>query len=169
MIGVITMQMSIGVEYAFHSLFYMIEAPKGCTIGIKGLAELNQLSETYLSKMFTKLRKAGIVRSVQGVNGGYELSRAAEEINFWDIVEAIEGASYLFQCAEIRQNNILLTPDAPAPNCPCLIKVVMTDAEEEMRKYLRSKSLAWLHTEAYKDFTEERKAAISNWLDRVTN
>ena len=58
------MQLSQGVEYAFHSLFYMVDMSVGSTIGIKELAELNKLSETYLSKIFTKLRKAGIVRSI---------------------------------------------------------------------------------------------------------
>ncbi len=162
------MQMSIGVEYAFHSLFYMIDAPTGCTIGIKELAELNKLPETYLSKIFTKLRKAGIVRSIQGVKGGYELSKSARNISFWDIVEAIEGSSYMFQCAEIRQNNILSEPNATSSDCPCLIKVVMVNAEEEMRNYLRGKSLDWLHTEVHKDFTEEKKLAIHEWLDKAT-
>lgn len=163
------MQMSIGIEYAFHSLFYMIDAPVGCTIGIKELAKLNKLSETYLSKIFTKLRKAGIVRSVQGVKGGYELSKQAKDISFWDVVEAIEGASYMFQCAEIRQNNILSETNSNPSDCPCLIKVVMQNAENEMRNYLKSKSLGWLHSEVYKGFSDEKKLAISNWLDGATN
>lgn len=163
------MKMSIGVEYALHSLFYMIDMPIGSTVGIKELAELNKLSETYLSKVFTKLRKSGIVRSVQGVKGGYELSKKAAYITFWDVVEAIEGSSYLFQCAEIRQNNILANPNESPANCPCLIKVVMADAEEKMRNYLRDKTLAWLHTEVYKDFSEDKKITISNWVERVSN
>ncbi len=163
------MQMSIGVEYAFHSLFYMVEAPKGSTIGIKELAELNKLPETYLSKVFTKLRKAGIVRSVQGVKGGYELAKPAENISFWDIVEAIEGPSYMFQCAEIRQNNILAAPAPIASNCPCLIKVVMHSAEDAMRAYLKEKSLGWLHAVVYQDFSEEKKGMIAHWLNKVTH
>ena len=63
------MQLNQGGEYAFHSLFYMVDMPVRSTIGIKELAELNKLSETYLSKIFTKLRKAGIVRSSQGGKG----------------------------------------------------------------------------------------------------
>ncbi len=158
------MQMSIGVEYAFHSLFYMIDTPPNSTIGIKELAELNGLSETYLSKIFTRLRKAGIVRSVQGVKGGYELSKKPEDITFWDIVEAIEGSSYLFQCAEIRQNNILLEKgETFSKDCPCLIKVVMMDAENEMRNYLKKKSLYWLRTEVFKDFKDNKKESIKKW------
>ena len=163
------MQMSVGVEYAFHSLFYMVEAPKGSTIGIKELAELNKLPETYLSKVFAKLRKAGIVRSVQGVKGGYELAKPAEHISFWDIVEAIEGPSYLFQCAEIRQNNILADPAPTKNHCPCLIKVIMHHAEDAMRTYLKSKSLGWLHAEVYADFSDAKKDNISNWLHKAIN
>ncbi len=162
------MQMSIGVEYAFHSLIYMVGAKTGSTVAIKELAELNKLSESYLSKIFTKLRKAGIVRSVSGVNGGYELAKPADAISFWDVVEAVEGAAYLFQCAEVRQNNIFAETNAPAASCPCLIKVVMTDAEDVMRSYLKNKSLAWLQAEVYKGFTTEKKTAISDWLASMT-
>ena len=101
------MQFSVGVEYAFHSLFYMVDLPEGKTVGTKQIAELNSISETYLSKTFSKLRKAGIVRSIPGVKGGYELARPAAEISFWDIIEAIEGPTFFFQCAEIRKKIFL--------------------------------------------------------------
>lgn len=137
---------------------------KGATIGIKELAELNQLSETYFSKIFTKLRKAGIARSIQGAKGGYELTKSAYQISFWDVVEAIEGSTYLFQCCEIRQNNILVDKDEPVATCPCLIHVVMKQAEDEMRNYLKAKSLGWLHENVTKDFSETKKTAINDWL-----
>jgi Rrf2 family protein len=161
------MQLSQGVEYAFHSLFYMVDIPVRSTIGIKELAELNKSSETYLSKIFTKLRKAGIVRSIQGAKGGYELAKRALNISFWDIVEAIEGPSDMVQYAEIRQNNIL-ADENDACNCskPCLIKVVMQEAEDQMRNYLSSKNLAWLKEEVYKDFTDTKKQSIEEWLSK---
>lgn len=164
------MQFSIGVEYALHSLFYMVDLPLGKAIGVKELAIFQGISETYLSKVFTKLRKAGIVRAMPGVNGGYELARNSEQITFWDVVEAVEGSSPIFQCAEIRQNNILLDKNNSPSNfekCPCLIKVIMIEAEEKMRQYLAEKSLAWLNEEAKKGFTEEKMKAIDDWLKRI--
>jgi len=164
------LQFSIGVEYALHSLFYMVDLPLGKAIGVKELATLQGISETYLSKIFTKLRKSGIVRAMPGVNGGYELARNSEKISFWDIVEAVEGASPIFQCAEIRQNNILLDKNnlpSSFEKCPCLIKVVMLEAEEQMRRYLAEKSLAWLNEEAKKEFTEDKKKAIDDWLKNI--
>ena len=162
------MQYSVGVEYAFHSLFYMVVLPEHKNMGIKQIAELNKLTETYLSKVFAKLRKAGIVRSVTGVKGGYELARRAEDISFWDIIEAIEGPSYYFQCAEIRKKNIFVDdPSVFSDKCPCLIKVVIQEAEELFRNRLKSKSLRWLYNQVYKDFSKEKKRAISQWISAI--
>lgn len=162
------MQFSIGVEYAFHSLFYMVDLPVHKTIGIKQLAELNGISETYLSKIFAKLRKAGIVRSIAGVKGGYELAKSAEAISFWDIIEAIEGASHFFQCAEIRKKNIFVDdPSVFTDKCPCLIKVVIQEAEELMRNQLRGKTLYWLHQQVHNDFSDEKKNGIAAWLKTI--
>ncbi len=162
------MQFSVGVEYAFHSLFYMVDLPGGKTIGIKQIAELNAITETYLSKVFAKLRKAGIVRSITGVKGGYELARPAEDISFWDIIEAIEGSSYFFQCAEIRKKNIFVDdPSVFTDKCPCLIKVIIQEAEELFRARLRTKSLRWLYDQVHGDFPEDKKKAIAGWIKAI--
>ncbi len=162
------MQFSIGVEYAFHSLFYMVDLPERKTIGIKQIAELHRITGSYLSKIFAKLQKAGIVRSITGVKGGYELARRAEDISFGDIIEAIEGHSFLFQCAEIRKNNIFVEdPSVFTDECPCLIKVVIQEAEEVFRNSLKAKSLRWLYDQVNKDFSEGKKMAISEWIKTI--
>ncbi len=162
------MQFSIGVEYAFHSLFYMVDLPEHKTVGIREIAKLNGITETYLSKIFAKLRKVGIVRSIAGVNGGYELARKAEGISFWDIIEAIEGPSYLFQCAEIRKKNIFVDdPSIFTDKCPCLIKVVIQEAEELMRNQLKARSLRWLHQQVHKDFPADKKVTIAEWAKKL--
>lgn len=164
------MQFSIGVEYALHSLLHMVDLPPGKPIGVKELAAFQGITETYLSKVFTKLRKAGIVRSLPGVNGGYELLRPAEEISFWDVVEAVEGSTPIFQCAEVRQNNILVDKQNLPPSfstCPCLIKTVMHEAEAQMRNFLANKSLAWLSKEVRDKFSDEMNKDIDDWFKRA--
>ena len=158
------MQFSKGIEYAFHSLFYMVDLPEHTSVGIKEIAKLHEITESYLSKVFTKLRKAGIVRSMAGVNGGYELARKAEDISFWDIIEAIEGPSYFFQCIEIRKKNVFVDdPSVFTDTCPCLIKVVIQEAEDSMRNQLKKKSLRWLHEHVLKDFTAQKIKSITEW------
>ena len=162
------MQFSVGVENAFHSLFYMVGLPEGKTIGIKQISELHNITDSYLSKIFAKLRKAGIVRSVPGVKGGYELARRPENISFWDVIEAVEGPSYFFQCAEIRKKNIFVDdPSVFTDECPCLIKVVINEAEDLFRNRLKSKSLRWLHGQVHNNFPEEKKRAISDWIKKI--
>lgn len=164
------MQFSVGVEYALHCLLYMVDMPLGKSVGIKDLATYQGVSETYLSKVYTKLRKAGIVRSVPGVNGGYELAKTADQISFWDVVEAVEGTAPLFQCAEIRQKEILLDkdnlPDAYT-KCPCGIKIVMHEAENQMRNYLKEKTLGWLHGQVQNKVPAEHRNATKEWFSNT--
>lgn len=162
------MQFSNGVEHAFHSLFYMIDLPKNKTVGIKKIAQIHNLGDTYLSKIFSKLRKAGIVKSTPGINGGYELAKNPDEISFLDVVEAIEGSASFFHCADIREKNIFeKDPSVFNKSCPCLIKVVMLEAEELFRNSLKSKSLLWLHTKVKTNFSSETKAAMSCWIEEI--
>lgn len=164
------MQFSVGVEYALHCLLYLVDLPQGKSVGVKDLATFQGVSETYLSKVFTKLRKAGVVKAIPGVKGGYELARDASEVSFWDVVEAIEGSSSMFQCVEVRQNSVLVDkndlPESYTSKCPCLIKVVMSDAEEQMRAYLRSKTLKWLSESVNQKIPPEQVQATIDWFSK---
>jgi Rrf2 family protein len=158
-------QFGVGVEYAFHSLFYLVDVPGPKPVGIRQIADLHGITESYLSKVFAKLRKAGIVRSVPGAKGGYELARSAEDVSFWDIIEAVEGSTFFFQCAEIRKKNIFVDdPSVFTDKCPCLIKVVLQEAEELFRNRLRSTTLRWLHETVCRDFPDRKKQAIAQWV-----
>ena len=145
------MQYSVGVEYALHSLLYLIDVPAQESIGIKDLSEFQGLSETYLSKVFGKLSKAGIVSSVPGVKGGYKLAKPPEEISFWDVIEAVEGVKPIFQCKNILKNTPMYSDlgclCAPSTTSSCTINLVMLEAEETMRDILRKKTIAWLNKE----------------------
>ena len=90
------------------------------------------------------------------------------DISFLDVLEAIEGTSSFFQCAELRERNIFeKNPEVYQKQCPCLIKVVMMDAEDQFRNSLKTKSLLWLHTNVKDHFSPETKQAISNWADSL--
>lgn len=165
------MKFSVGVEYALHCLLYMVNLEEGKSIGIRDLATFQGISESYLSKVYARLSKSGIIKSVPGVKGGYALARSADKITFWDVVEAVEGSEPFFQCAEIRKNNILLDknnlPDTHT-KCPCLIKVVMLEAENEMKKYLNNKTLEWLYNQVYKNILpKEMEKATTEWFNNT--
>lgn len=162
------MQYSVGVEYALHCLVYLINVPKNESIGIKDLAEFQGLSETFLSKVFGKLSKAGIVSSVPGVKGGYRLSKSPKEISFWDVVEAVEGPKPIFQCKNIKDNGYLYREGEGCCSAPsfCTINLVMLNAEEKMRDELRTKTLSWLNEELDRVLPKKLRDDTRNYFSK---
>lgn len=53
-----------------------------------------------VAKLLKLLVKGGLVESRRGVNGGYALTRAMENITAADIIEALEGPVALTACVE---------------------------------------------------------------------
>lgn len=70
-------------------------------VPLTGIAARQEISLNYLEQLMAKLRKAGLVESVRGVNGGYRLSRPAEEISVGDVLRALEGDLKPVECAGI--------------------------------------------------------------------
>ena len=67
-------------------------------VRVEDLADRQKLSPTYLSKILTKLVKAGLILSTPGVNGGYRLLKSPEQITFLEIIQAVEGQEALLKC-----------------------------------------------------------------------
>lgn len=55
------------------------------------IAEQRHIPEKYLVHILLQLKRAGLVRSIRGAQGGYLLSRSAGEITLFHVVEAIDG------------------------------------------------------------------------------
>nr|WP_254639141.1 Rrf2 family transcriptional regulator [Cohnella sp. GbtcB17] len=130
-------------------------------VGIKELSAELGVSESYLSKIMSKLRRDGIVRAVPGVNGGYELARPADQITFLDVIQVIEGRQKLFECSNSssRQHR-LLAEEGPALRDPkrpekndCLVEKVMYGAEQHLYQYLREQTVQSVLDNAFKRCT----------------
>jgi Rrf2 family protein len=67
-------------------------------MSLKEVAQKLRLSETYLEQLIAHLRKAGLVTSVRGAQGGYELSRKPEEITVGEIIRELEGPLAPSEC-----------------------------------------------------------------------
>ena len=55
------------------------------------IAEKRSIPEKYLVHILLQLKRAGVVRSVRGAQGGYLLARPAEAISLYDVITAIDG------------------------------------------------------------------------------
>lgn len=126
------MKYSQATNYALHTMLYFVAFPLGTTIGVQQLAELQEISPTYLSKILTRLVKAGMIESTPGINGGYRLRRNKADLSFLEVIHAIEGTASFFHCESGEAHH------------GCLIQGVMAQAEQQMEEYLKERKLVEL-------------------------
>ena len=65
---------------------------------LRDIADSQQISEKYISRLVLDLRRAKLIRSVRGVNGGFHLVKSPEEITLLEILETMEGPISVVDC-----------------------------------------------------------------------
>lgn len=69
-------------------------------ISIKTISTRQNISEYYLEQLFAPLRKAKLITSIRGAQGGYVLSKEPKEITVADIIYVLEGPIEIADCIE---------------------------------------------------------------------
>ncbi len=67
-------------------------------ITLAGISERQKISLSYLEQLFGKLRRHGLVESVRGPGGGYNLARPANGISVADVILAVDEPLDATQC-----------------------------------------------------------------------
>ncbi|MEU8225554.1 Rrf2 family transcriptional regulator [Kribbella sp. NPDC048915] len=134
------MRMNEGVEWALHSCVNLSWAP-GEAITAKRLAAFYNLPTAYLNKQLQALTRAGILTSIPGPKGGFQLARDPNAISLLDVVVAIEGPEEAFRCREILKEGPGADPKADYTEV-CVISQAMRGAELTYRRELASRSIA---------------------------
>lgn len=79
----------------------MIDLALRCGEGpvtLAGIADRQKISLSYLEQLFGKLRRAGLVDSVRGPGGGYNLARGGDTISVADVILAVDEPIDATQC-----------------------------------------------------------------------
>lgn len=74
-------------------------------VSIQSISARQQISDSYLEQLVGKLKKAGLVTSVRGAQGGYRLAKPAEEISVGDVLRAMEGSIEAVSCGTEKSTN----------------------------------------------------------------
>lgn len=82
---------SAKVEYALRAILYLAQQPPGVPVQSRDIAEAEYIPGPYLDQILALLKRAGLVRSIRGVGGGYELARSPAQITVGDILRAFYG------------------------------------------------------------------------------
>ena len=101
---------------------------------IRDIAKSQQISEKYISRLVISLRKAGMIRSVRGVNGGFHLAVKPENITLLDVIEVMEGPLSIVDCVS--------APKTCAKSGNCAPREIWCKLNDDIRALMRGTTLA---------------------------
>jgi Rrf2 family protein len=86
----LVMRLSARADYALRAAIE-IATISDAHVTAEQVARAQQIPVKFLETILTQLRRAGLVRSQRGPDGGFWLARPADEITLADIIRAIDG------------------------------------------------------------------------------
>ncbi len=133
------MKFSSTEEYGLRCMLQMAKKGHQGMTTIVELAKKENLTTAYVAKIMSVLRKGGLVQSIRGQSGGYQLVRPPQEINVNEVLEALGGKFFSKEeyCA-----------DAPGEHKACIhtmdcsIRSLWTGLEFAMTNYLKKCKLS---------------------------
>lgn len=86
------MNVSSRCDYAVRAVLELArQAPASTPQTATDIAERQNIPEKYLVHILLQLKRAGIVQSVRGAQGGYMLGPSPSAINLLDVITAVDG------------------------------------------------------------------------------
>lgn len=129
------LKLSKKVEYAILAMQYM--AMKDDLVTAKQIASDNNLSFEFLAKSLQCLNKKGLINSVQGIKGGYNLAKNPKSITVADVIKAMDQKAALVDCT--------IHLDADNEDCErvdfCILKNPMMHLQSKINSILRKTTI----------------------------
>jgi len=120
------------VEYALISLVHLSEQEGDCNSSAKKMADKYDIPREILAKILQNLSSLGIIKSIQGPKGGYQISCNINEINIFEFIEMIEGPIGIVDCT---------LPNGCISSACCTIKSPMAKINDKIIDTLKDITL----------------------------
>lgn len=130
------MKISTKGEYGIRALMELTVRHGQGYVQSTDIAAARNIPANYLYQLLITLRKAGIIRSRRGPQGGHMLARAPEDINLADAVVALEGPLAPLPCVQHD-----LVDDCPFGD-DCALRDVWRDVANATRRILEDANFA---------------------------
>jgi Rrf2 family protein len=112
------MKLSTRARYGLRALIDLGLYSREEAVSLQRIANRQNISFSYLEQLIAKLKKAGLVESTRGAQGGYRLGKPAEEISVGDVLRVLEGGLDAVACTGDSQEGSCVGADA------CVTKAV---------------------------------------------
>ena len=130
------MKLSTKARYAVMAMVDLAREGKGgASSSLTVISERQNLPLPYLEQLFLKLRRADLVKSARGSNGGYMLVRSPAETNIYDIIAAVDIPMKATRCKDHSLAGCQFN------QARCLTHNLWEGLEKTVHSYLRTVSL----------------------------
>ncbi len=131
--------LSAKAQYAIHALTFLGENFQKGYIPINQIAENRKIPPKFLEAILLEFRKAGVLGSKAGKNGGYYLLRNPKEIEMVQILRLMDGPIALLPCVSKKFYE-------PCRLCPyeegnCNIRRIFLEVRDATLLVIEGKSL----------------------------
>lgn len=151
------MRLTAKGRYAVTAMLDLAVRREDGPISLADISERQGISLSYLEQLFAKLRRNGLVKSVRGPGGGYQLSRDGSKIFVAEIIDSVD-------------ENVDATRCRGKANCQngetCLTHELWTDLSRQIHQFLSEIDLASIIARREVQQVAERQAAKRNELIR---
>lgn len=124
------MKVSSKGEYGLRALFDLAQRYYQGPISSAEIASRQGLPESYLNQLLLNLRRGGLVQSLRGPQGGYQLSRPPESITLAEVLALLEG--------DLSVREASLESDSPEGQ---ILRQVWEEVDEAIRQILENITL----------------------------
>ncbi|MDR0883794.1 MAG: Rrf2 family transcriptional regulator [Oscillospiraceae bacterium] len=135
------MKISTRGRYATRMLLDLAQHLGGGYVALKDIAERQDISKKYLEQIIPLLRKAGILHTTRGFQGGYMLAKQPGDITMGEILRVTEGSLAPVACLE-DESGVVCVRSADCPTLP-----VWVGLQKVMSEYLDGITLEDLMTQ----------------------
>lgn len=147
------MKLSTKGRYGLRALIDLAQYSEQEAVSISSISQRQNISESYLEQLVAKLRKAGLVVSIRGAQGGYRLAKPADTISVGDILRALEGNLQAVECSA-------LTDEGCQGADLCVTKYVWQRINESIAKTVDEMMLDQLVEESRKAYQNKSNQSV---------
>ena len=143
------MKLSTKGRYGLRALLDMAIYQNEGPVTLNNIAAREDISEGYLEQLMMPLKRAGIVKSIRGAQGGYLLSRNPKDVTVGEIIRVLEGPIAPVACVD-EEN-----PEECERSSFCATRMVWEKVRDSISGVLDSFSLEDLVQETKKHGEKE--------------
>lgn len=126
------MRLTTKGRYAVTAMLDLALNAQQGPVSLADISERQSISVSYLEQLFAKLRKSGLVASMRGPGGGYQLARESHSIFVAEIIDAVDERVDATRCggqSDCQQGAM------------CLTHELWSDLSNQLHAFLESISL----------------------------